>query len=342
MMMERMQYFVHKVGAGEKAAQDLTYEEAREAAQLLLSGEATPAQAGGFLIAMRVKGETHEEMRAFTEVCRGYNRPLMLQREIVPLDVPVYAGKKTFFHAIIPAAFLIAACGRPVLLHGFSGAPGRLGVADVLRSLGICVDFTPQEGATLLERTGFLYLDVARFNPPLHRFQLLRNELGVRTILNAVSRMVDPADSGRHLIGISHPPYFEKTLDVLKRFGSRRVLIVRGVEGGPEPSITSETKGFLAVDGEAAPVSITAAELGLSWARRSDIPGGDPQGQADLIEKVLAGERIGPVREWVLLAAAAGLLAIGEVSGLAEGWKRAGQALNDGTALRKLKESMAV
>lgn len=340
-MMERMQYLVHKVGAGEKAAQDLTYEEGREAAQRLLSGEATPAQAGGFLVAMRVKGETNDEMRAFTEVCRDYNKPLMLQRGVVPLDIPVYAGKKTFFHAIIPAAFLIAGCGRPVLLHGFSGAPGRLGAADVLRALGICVDFTPQEGAIILERQGFLYLDVAKFNPPLHRFQLLRNELGVRTIFNAVSRMVDPADSGRHLIGISHPPYFEKTLEILKLLGSRRVLIVRGVEGGPEPSIASETKGFLAVNGEANSLSITAAELGLSWAKRGDLPGGTPEEQAALIEKILAGEQGGPAREWVLLTAAAGLLAIGEASDLAAGWRRAEQALAEGAGLRKLKESVA-
>src|SRR5579884_215468 len=342
-MIDRMQYLVHKVGAGEKAAQDLTYEEAREAAQLLLSGEATAAQAGGLLIAMRVKGETNDEMRAFTEVCRDYNLPLMLRRGIAPLDVPVYAGKKIFFHAIIPAAFLIAACGCPVLLHGFSGAPGRLGVADVLGALGVCVDFTPQEGATILERNQFLYLDVAKFNPPLHRFQLLRNELGVRTIFNAIARMVDPADSGRHLIGISHPPYFEKTLEVLKLLGSRRVLIVRGVEGGPEPSIASETKGFLAVyaEGEAAPLSITATELGLSWAKRSDLPGGAPEEQADLIKEILAGEKVGPAREWVLLTAATGLLAAGEVSALVEGWKRAERALDDGEGLRRLKESVA-
>ncbi len=340
-MLGRMPYLVHKVGAGEKAAQDLTYEEAREAAQLLLSGDATPAQAGGLLIAMRMKGESNEEMRAFTEVCREYNKPLMLNRGVVPLDVPVYAGKKTFFHAIIPAAFLIAASGRPVLLHGFSGAPGRLGVADVLRSLGICVDFTPQEGSTLLERQGFLYLDAAKFNPPLHRFQLLRTELGVRTLFNAVCRMVDPADSGRHLVGISHPPYFEKTLEALKLLGSRRVLIVRGVEGGPEPSMTSETKGFLAVNGEAVPLSITAAELGLTWAKRSEIPGGEPEVQAGLVEKILAGERVGPVREWVLLTAATGFLAMGDVRTLTEGWKRAEQALIDGAGFRKLKESMA-
>jgi len=336
-----MQYLVHKVGAGEKAAQDLTYEEAREAAQLLLSGEATPAQAAGLLIAMRVKNETNEEMRAFTEVCRDYNKPLMLKRGVVPLDIPVYAGKKIFFHAIIPAAFLIAASGRPVLLHGFSGAPGRWGVADVLSALGICVDFTPQEGSTALERHGFLYLDVAKFNPPLHRFHLLRNELGVRTLFNAVCRMVDPADSGRHLIGISHPPYFEKTLEVLKLLGSRRILIVRGVEGGPEPSITSETKGFLALNGEATAISITAKELRLSWAKRSDIPGGMPEEQAGLVEQILAGERVGPVREWVLLTAAAGLLAAGEVSTLSDGWKRAERALIDGAGLGKLKESLA-
>ncbi len=342
MALDRMQYLVHKVGAGEKASQDLTYSEAREAAAALLSGEATPAQAGGLLIGMRMKGETNDEMRAFTEVCRDYNKLLMLKRGIVPLDIPVYAGKKIFFHAIIPAAFLIAACRRPVLLHGFSGAPGRLGVADLLRVLGVCVDFTPQEGATMLERVGFAYLDVAKFNPPLHRFQLLRNELGVRTIFNAVSRMVDPADSGRHLIGISHPPYFEKTLSVLKQFGSKRVLIVRGVEGGPEPSIVSETKGYLAVNGEEKPISITAADVGRGGARRVDIPGGDPEEQADLIKKILAGERAGPVRDWVLLTAATGLFAFGDVSNLVEGWKRAEEALISGCGMQKLEESMAV
>ena len=339
--MDRMQYLVHKVGAGEKAAQDLTYEEALEGARLLLSGEATPAQAGGFLVALRVKGETMDETLAFTEVCREYNKPLLLDKRMTPLDIPVYAGKKTFFHAIIPAAFVMAAAGQPVLLHGYSNAPGRLSVSAVLQALGVCVDFSPQEGAVALERSGFVYLDVAKFNPPLYRFHRLRNELGVRTVFNTVSRMVDPAGAGLHFIGISHPPYFETTLEVLKRLKSKRVLILRGVEGGPEPSITSETKGFLSDNGRTDPVSLPVKEVGLAWASRSDIPGGDPEEQGKLIEEILSGAASGPVRDWVALTAAYGLCAAGLRPTPAEGWKLADQTLSGGGGYRKLKEAAA-
>lgn len=337
--MERMQYLVHKVGAGEKAAQDLTYEEAREAADLLLSGAATPAQAGGFLVALRVKGETLDEMRAFTEASRAQNRPIVLDRGALPLDVPVYAGKKSFFHAIIPACFLMAACGQPVLLHGFSGIPGRVGAADVLAALGVDAGGTTEKGAALLKGCGFAYLDVAQFNPALHRFQSLRNELGVRTIFNAVSRMVDPAGSGVHLIGISHPPYFESTIDVLTRLGSKRVLIVRGVEGGPDPSITSQTTGFLAESGKSEAVSFPMDRLGLVWARRSEVTGGAANDQAALTEKILSGEVSGPMRDWALMTAAYGLFASGKEPAFFDAWKRAEEALVNRGGLERLNEA---
>jgi anthranilate phosphoribosyltransferase len=334
----RMPYLIHQVGAGEKAAQDLTYEEAVEAAQLLLSGEATAAQAGGFLVGMRVKGETADETRAFTEVVRDYNKPLLLDKKIAPLDIPVYAGKKTFFHAIIPAAFLLAGLGQPVLLHGYSDAPGRLSAAEVLNALGVCIGFNSQEGAVFLERVGFLYLDVAKFNPALHRFQLLRNELGVRTLFNAVCRMADPAGSGLHWIGISHPPYFETTLETLKPLRSKRIVIVRGVEGGPEPSMTSETQGFLFHDGKTEPITFPIKETGRSWARRADIPGGDASDQADLTKKILSGELSGPARDWTLLTAAYGLLAGGKCRSLIEGWNMAEEGLANKKGAAKLEE----
>lgn len=336
--MERMQYFVHRVGAGEKAAHDLTYEEAREAADLLLSGEATPAQAGGFLVALRVKGETREEMRAFTEAVRARNRPVGFEGA-APLDIPVYAGKKSLFHAIIPAGFLMAAAGQPVLLHGFSPVPGRVGAAEVLAALGIDTGAAPERGSRLLDRCRFAYLDVARFNPPLHRFQLLRNELGVRTIFNAVSRMADPAGTGRHLIGISHPPYFESTMEVLARLGSRRLLILRGVEGGPEPSITAQTTGFLSENGKSEPVLFPMAPPGLTWARRSEVGGGSPAEQAFLAEKILSGEAGGPMRDWTLLTAAYGLFASGKAPALSDGWKMAEAALSGRGGWAQLTET---
>ncbi|HZR46100.1 MAG TPA: hypothetical protein VFA47_05330 [Candidatus Manganitrophaceae bacterium] len=336
--MERMQYFVHRVGAGEKASQDLTEEEAREAAELLLSGGATPAQAGGFLVALRMKGETREEMRAFTEAVRARNRPVGFDGP-APLDIPVYAGKKSFFHAIIPAGFLMAAAGQPVLLHGFSPVPGRVGAAEVLAALGIDTGAAPERGSRLLNAFGFAYLDVARFNPALHRFQALRNELGVRTIFNAVSRMADPAGAGQHLIGITHPPYFESTTEVLARLGSRRLLILRGVEGGPEPSITSQTTGFLSENGKSEPVIFPMEPLGLSWARRSEAVGGSPGEQALLTEKILSGKAEGPMRDWTLMTAAYGLFASGKAPALSDGWKRAEAALSGREGRERLREA---
>jgi anthranilate phosphoribosyltransferase len=337
--MERMQYLVHKVGAGEKASQDLSYDEAREAADLLLSGAATSAQAGGFLVALRVKGETLDEMRAFTEASRAQNRPVLSDRALRPLDIPVYAGKKTFFHAVVPATFLMAACGQPVLLHGFSGIPGRVGAADVLASLGVDTGKGPEEGSLFLKQCGLVYLDVARFNPPLHRFQLLRNELGVRTIFNAVSRMIDPARSRVHLIGISHPPYFESTIGVLNSLGSERILIVRGVEGGPEPSITSQTAGFLAEKGKRHSISFPMDRFDLAWAHRSAAAGGTPTDQAALTEKILSGEVAGSMRDWVLMTAAYGLFASGRVSDLSDGWVMAKKVLLSGGGLEKLNQA---
>ena len=330
----RMAYFVHHVGAGEKAAQDLTDAEASEAAHLLLSGEATPLQIGGFLVGMRIKTETPIEIAAFTTVCRAYNLPW---RERYPglLDIPSYAGKKLFFHAIVPAAFLMAAAGQPVLLHGFREISGRLGIAAVLEALGISTQHAIEEGHAILETCGFLYLDVAQFNPPLGRFHQLRNELGVRTIFNAVSRAINPAGAGAHFVGISHPPYFSLTLAALKQAGSERALIVRGVEGGPEPSAISETQGWRLDENGEHPLSLAPDQIGFKKVRRIEIPCGDADEQAALTRGILAGTISGPPRDWVIYIAACGLYAAGKCASLAEAKERIEMQLENRAGLAR-------
>ncbi|HET6371602.1 MAG TPA: anthranilate phosphoribosyltransferase [Nitrospiria bacterium] len=340
-MLEEMPYFIHKVGAGEKASQDLTPEEAERVARMLLSGGATPAQAGGFLVGMRVKGETPEEMLAFTRAARETHLLLPLDAKIRPLDLPVYAGKKNTFHAIVPAGMILAAAGVSVLLHGFNEAPGRIGCGEVLKALGICADFSASEGAAVLEKEGFVYLDVSRFNPSLHRFQLLRVELGVRTVFNAVSRMVDPASSAVHLVGVSHPPYLELTVKTLKALGSRRAVVLRGVEGGPEPSMTGETKGLELVDGEFRPLTLSPASIGLPIAKREEIVGGPPDTQAETIRKIFSNGTHGPYREWTLWTAAVAFYAAGTTPDLAKGLALAAETIENGAAFRKLSSLSA-
>jgi anthranilate phosphoribosyltransferase len=335
-MLEGMPYLVHKVGAGEKAAQDLTPEEAGRAARLLLSGEATPAQAGGFLVGMRVKGETADEMLAFANAVREFQLPIPLDRKLSPLDVPVYAGKRRAFHAILPAGLILAAAGVPVLLHGFNGAPGRIGCGEVLKALGICADFSASEGASVLERERFVYLDVSRYNQGLCRFQLLRIELGVRTIFNAVSRVSDPARSGVHLIGISHPPYLELTAKTLVNLGSRRGLVLRGTEGGPEPSITGETKGIEMSDREIRPLTLSPASVGLPYAKADEIVGGPPEQQAETLLRVLSNGTRDAYRNWTLWTAALCFYVAGRVSRLPDGLTLATQTIESGAAFKKL------
>ncbi len=333
----RMPFLVHRVGAGEKAAKDLTDAEATEAAHLLLSGTATPLQAGGFLVGLRIKSETQDEMSAFSAACREYNQPFDAGPS-PSLDIPVYAGKKTSFHAIIPAAFLISAAGQPVFLHGFSGVTDRVGVGATLSALGVPVDLTADMTSDRLKRFGFVYWDVAQFNPPLHRFHLFRNELGVRTIFNAIARTSNPANAACHLIGVSHPPYLDLTLETLRRMGSSRALVLRGVDGGPEPSATSETKGVLMNEGHRSDVTLSPTQIALPLAARADVAGGDVGAQAARVLGVLDGTILGPLRHWTLLTAATGLFAAGCCATLQEGFSAAEAQLVGGGGLKKLQQ----
>jgi anthranilate phosphoribosyltransferase len=336
--MNRMAERVHKVGAGRKAAENLTPEEALDTARMLLSGEATPLQAGGFLVGMRVKSETVEEMTAFALACREQNCPFEVTLSRPLLDIPVYAGKKRFFHAILPATFLMAAAGQPVFLHGFADVAGRVGVAAVLTAMGIRADLSPEAARRVLHECGAAYLDVAQFNPPLHRFHLWRNELGVRTIFNAVARLANPARANRHLIGIAHPYYFDLTLQVLRQTESKRTLILRGVEGGPEPSLTAKTQGFCMDNASTVACGVEGDPIGLTRVSREEIPGGDAATQAALIRNILTGEISGPPRDWAVLTAAAGLFAAGFCPTLADGRAEAEAQLTSGAGEKKLMQ----
>ena len=181
-------------------------------------------------------------------------------------------------------------------------------------------------------------MDVARFNPPLHRLHLMRNELGVRTIFNAAARMVNPADATAHWVGISHPPYFDLTLSTLQRMKSARVVILRGVEGGPEPSVTSETQGFLMLEGQRTALSLSVEHWGFQRAARADLPGGTGAAQAEWIRGILSGAVVGPSRDWVIVTAACGLYAAGACVDLAAGCKQAEAALTGRSGWEKLRE----
>ncbi len=296
-----MQELIAKIGAGQKASKDLTWEEAKQAMRLLIEGRATPAQVGAFLLAMRFKMESVTELAAFTSTARTYAPPLPVPQGLALVDLPVYAGKQDTFHASIGAAVVAAAGGAAILMHGHDIIPHRPGPAGVLAKLGIATELAPKQAADELAAKGFAYIDVALYHPSVAKFLDLRLELGVRNLFHPVARMLNPARAKAQIIGLTHPPYFEKTAETLAMLGDA------GLPAGTHQPMA----GF-------AP--------------------GQTDKEADLLKKILSNQVRGGQRDWVLLNAAMLLYAADRATSFAAGAKLAQQALDSGDAAKKLSE----
>src|SRR2546422_2888744 len=255
-MSSTMQTLIAKVGKGEKGARALPHEEAREARRLLLEGVAPPAQVGSFLAPMRIRGESVSERAPFPATAREYAPPLPVPPDLGVVDIPTYAGKQDSWHVLLPAAIVAAATGVPVLLHGYDDVPGRLATAAVAARLGIPTDLDPKQAADYLVKNGLAYLDIGLYHPLVFRFLEMRKELGVRSFFHPVSRMLNPARAQASIIGMSHPPYFEKIAEALRMLGTPRALILRGLEGEPELSISSVTKAIELREDRITPVTL--------------------------------------------------------------------------------------
>lgn len=340
-----MPEIIAKIGAGQKASKDLTWEEAKQAMRLLIEGQATPAQVGAFLLAMRFKMESVTELAAFTSAARTYASPLPVPEGLALVDLPVYAGKQDTFHASVGAAIVAAAGGASVLMHGHDIIPNRPGPAGVLAKLGIATELAPKQAAEELAAKGFAYLDVAMYHPPVARFLDLRLELGVRNLFHPVARMLNPARAKAQIIGLTHPPYFEKTAEALAMLGGRQALILRGVEGSPELSLAASTKALELRGERITPMTLHPKDAGLPLGTHQPMAGFPPgqiDKEADLLKKILSNQVRSGQRDWVLLNAAMLLYAAGKATTFAAGAKLAQQALDSGDAARKLNELAVV
>jgi anthranilate phosphoribosyltransferase len=335
-----MQECIAKIAKGPKASKDLTWDEAKRAMRALIEGDATAAQTGAFLIAMRFKMESVTELASFTAAARSYVAPLPIPEELGVVDLPSYAGKQDTFHALAGAAILAAAAGGAVLMHGYDGIPGRPGNAAVLRSLGIPIDLEGQAVANMVAKHGFAYLDIALYHPPIYRFLEMRQELGVRSVFHPIARLLNPARASSQVVGLTHPPHFEKTAEAIRMLGLPRALVVRGVEGDPELSMAMATKVLELRDERITPLTLTPKDAGLTLATSREMAGYPPEQrekEADLLRRILHNQVAGGQRDWVVLNAALLLYAGGRGASLQECAQFARRALEDGSAARKLE-----
>jgi anthranilate phosphoribosyltransferase len=335
-----MQEFIAKIAKGPKASKDLTWDEAKRAMQALIEGDATPAQAGAFLVAMRFKMESVTELAAFTAAARSYVAPLSIPPELTVVDLPSYAGKQDTFHALTGAAILAAAAGGAILMHGYDGVPGRPGNAAVLKTLGIPIDLEPKAVANLVSKQGFAYLDIALYHPPVYRFLEMRQELGVRNVFHPIARLLNPARAASQVIGLTHPLHFEKTAEAIRMLGMARALVVRGVEGDPELSIAMATKVLELRDERIAPLTLAPKDAGLALSPSREMagfPSEHREKEADLLRRILHNQISGGKRDWVLLNAGLLLYAAGQGASLGDCVSLARRALEEGAAARKLE-----
>lgn len=313
---------------------DLSEQEAVAAIEEVFSGEATAAQLGAFLIALRLKGETADEIAGMARVMREHARRVEVEGPLLDTCGTGGDGRGTF-NVSTAAAFVAAGAGARVAKHGNRAMTSGCGSADVLEALGAKIDLAPEQVAECIRRTGFGFMFAQAFHPAMKYAAATRREIGVRTVFNILGPLTNPAGATSQLLGVARPEIAPKMAAALQRLGSRHALVVHGHDGEDElslggPSSVCELRG-----GDVRQYTVAPEDAGLSTAPPSAIRGGTPGQNAAVLVSMLKGER-GPLRDVVVLNAAAALVAADAVADLRAGAQAAAEAIDSGEASRRL------
>ena len=335
-----MQQFIAKVGKGHKRTKDLTWDEAKEVMRLIIESQATPGQIGAFLMAMRIKTESIAELASFTAATRQYVAPLEVSSPADLVDLPIYGEKHDTCHAIIASALIASAAGATILMHGTSNSAAASTVPDIFNQLGIPTTQPIEQ----LAQFQLGYLDLETYHPPLAKLLDLRQEFGVQNLAHQVARMLNPARASSQVIGIAHPPYLDKIIEALHMLGTSRAMVLQGVEGVPELSISTATPVRELRNEHITRLMIRPQDIGFTFGSfhamgHSTLPQGEtiPQREANLVIQFLQNKIRGDYRVWVILNSALLLYAAGKASSVVQATPLAEQALDSGLALEKLK-----
>ncbi|XID92978.1 anthranilate phosphoribosyltransferase [Paenibacillaceae bacterium WGS1546] len=321
-----------EVARGKRGARDLTYEEAAEAAEAILSLKATPAQIGAFFIAERIKLESVEELEAFVHACRKY-ADRSESRQGLDCAGP-YDGRKASFYATFATSFVLAAAGVPVTLHGTASLPPKWGITlqDIISASGIDLAACSREGSLRAAGdTGVLYAMSELWCPPLGGLRQIREELGMRTVLNTAEKLIDYTLSPYLAFGVYHNTVFDRSARLLSKLGYRKALIVQGAEGSEDLFIDRPTRVYVVENGDFRLQIIDPESLGLE----APLPNQEWTAQEQLATTiaVLQGEADIAYINQVLLNGAARLRLTDRVGSLEEGVYTCKALLDSGAAL---------
>ncbi len=315
--------------------ESLSMEIAAQVMNEIMSGEATPAQFGAFVTALRLKGETVDEIAGMAQVMREHSLHVEVDGALVDTCGTGGDGSGTF-NISTAAAFVAAGAGAKVAKHGNRAMSGSSGSADVLEALGAKIDLSPESVARCINETGFGFMFAQGFHPSMRFAAGPRREIGIRTVFNILGPLTNPAGAGAQVIGVADTSMASKMAQALGRLGSKRALVVHGNDGLDEITIADSTRVWELRDGPISEYDISPEELGVSSARLSEIQASDSGQSAQMLRNVLNGG-IGSARDIVLLNAAAALLAGDLVDTLREGVDAAAQSIDSGNARERME-----
>lgn len=318
----------------------LTELEAETAFDIIMAGNATPAQMGGFLMALRVRGETVAEITGAARILRA--RAMRIDAPPGTIDTCGTGGDGAgTFNVSTAVAFAVAGCGVPVAKHGNRAISSKSGAADVLNALGVNLDadFVRVREALWDANIGFLM--APRHHTAMRNVGPTRVELGTRTIFNLMGPLSNPAGARRQLLGVFSKEWVEPLAQVLARLGSECAWVVHGSDGLDEITTTGPTVIAALSSGKIRLFEVTPEEVGLSRASPDDLRGGDAETNAAALRAVLGGEH-GPYRDIVLMNAAAALIVAGKAADLKTGIAMAARSLDEGWAMRALDRLVAI
>mgnify|MGYP001300464040 CR=1 FL=1 len=312
----------------------LTIDQSSDVMRQMMQGEATPAQLAAFLTALRLKGESTEEIAGMATVMREFSLKVRVDGLLVDSVGTGGDGRNTF-NLSTAAAFVAAGAGLKVAKHGNRAASGSCGAADVLEALGVRVELSPEGVERCINEGGIGFMFAPVFHPAMRHAAPVRREIGIRTVFNILGPLTNPAGAQSLLIGVAFPELGEKMAEVMRLLDTRHAIVVHGDGGLDELSMSGNNSVWEVKNGRVSFWSLSVNETGLPQAPVDAIRGGDKEQNAATMRRLLQGEG-GAIRDAVLLNSAGVLMAADLVSNVKDGIQTAAQAIDTGAALASL------
>ncbi|HEX74443.1 MAG TPA: anthranilate phosphoribosyltransferase [Dehalococcoidia bacterium] len=317
------------------SGRSLSFEQAAGVMEEIMSGDASPAQFASLVTGLRIKGETVDEIAGLASVMRTRAIPVVVTPPV--LDTCGTGGDNSAtFNISTAVAFVAAGAGLKVAKHGNRAMSSHCGSADVLEALGVKIDLGAEAVAECVERVGIGFMFAPVFHPAMKYATAPRREIGIRTVFNILGPLTNPARAESQVIGVPSQELGSKIASVLHRLGTKHSLVVHGIDGMDEISISGKSLIWnVNQSGTLSPYQISPQDLGFNEASLAEIKGGTPEENAEMLHRILGGER-SPRRDVVVMNAAAALVAGNRALDLREGTRLAEEVIDSGQALKKL------